>query len=64
MDKMFAPFKETLDRINHCYATDTWIAVPGELQKSTGRGANCRFCPVDTRHCEYGIKYVEPKGEV
>jgi len=55
MDKMFAPFQEILNRIDQCYATDTWIAVPGDLQKSTGRGANCRFCPVKQDHCEYGL---------
>lgn len=56
MHKMFAPFQEILDRIDQCYATDTWVANPGELQKSIGRGANCRFCPVTTEHCEHGIK--------
>ena len=58
MVAMFQPFQDILDQIDYCYQHDTWMAIPGEIQKSTGRGENCRFCPVDDRHCEYGIKYV------
>ena len=58
MVSMFQPFQEILDQIDYCYANDTWMAIPGEIQKTTGRGANCRFCPVDDRYCEHGIKYV------
>lgn len=53
-DKLFEPFKETLDRIDVCYKTDTWIEVPGEIQKSTKRGTNCRFCVATPEHCSEG----------
>ena len=56
MVSMFQPFQEILDQIDYCYEHDTWIAIPGEVQKSTGRGANCRYCPVSVEHCEHGIK--------
>lgn len=54
MVAMFQPFQETLDQIDYCYAHDTWMAIPGETQKTTGRGANCRYCPVTKEHCEHG----------
>jgi len=59
MDKLFTPFQDILDRINHCYVTDTWPANPGELQRSTGRGSNCRFCPVTETHCQHGLKDIK-----
>lgn len=54
MVDMFRPFQEILDHINYCYEHDTWLAIPGELQKTTGRGANCRFCPITKEYCEHG----------
>jgi len=54
MDKYFAPFQEILEMIDNCYETDTWIEIPGEIQKSTKRGSNCRFCPVPPEHCSEG----------
>ena len=54
MDKYFAPFQEILETIDNCYETDTWIEIPGEIQKSTKRGSNCRFCPVTPEHCSEG----------
>lgn len=60
-DKLFQPFKEILDQINHCYTTDKWISIPGDLNKYSKRGNNCRYCPVDTRHCEHGTVYNEPE---
>lgn len=55
MDKLFLPFQETLEQIDRCYVTDTWIEIPGDIQKSTKRGSNCRFCPVTFTHCSEGI---------
>lgn len=54
MIKLFQPFQEILENIDNCYETDTWIEIPGEIQKSTKRGANCRFCPVTQEHCSEG----------
>ena len=53
LDKLFEPFKETLDDIDRCYRFDSWPEMPGEIQKN-GRGANCRFCPVTEEHCSHG----------
>lgn len=55
-DKLFEPFKEIIDQIDHCYTTDTWIEIPGDIYKSTKRGANCSFCPVDETYCSNGVK--------
>lgn len=54
LNKLFKPFEEILDDINNCYSSDIWPEVPGEIQKSTGRGAHCRFCPVTKQHCSNG----------
>lgn len=54
LDKLFEPFKETLDDIDRCYRFDAWPEIPGEIQKSIGRGSNCRFCPVDSTLCSNG----------
>lgn len=54
MTKLFEPFQEILDQINYCYQNDKWIAIPGDLNKYTKRGNNCRFCPVTKEHCEHG----------
>ena len=54
MDKHFAPFQEILETIDNCYETDTWMEIPGEIQKSTKRGSNCRFCPITPEHCSEG----------
>lgn len=61
MTKLFEPFQEILDRIDHCYATDTWPEVPGEVNTKTKRGKNCTYCPSDTRHCSHGVPYVQAK---
>ena len=53
LDKLFEPFKETLDDIDRCYRFDSWPEIPGEMQKN-GRGVNCRFCPVTKQHCSNG----------
>jgi hypothetical protein len=55
LDKYFAHFQEILETIDNCYETDTWMEIPGEIQKSTKRGANCRFCPVTREHCSEGL---------
>jgi hypothetical protein len=55
MQKLFEPFEEIIQQIDNCYMTDVWPAIPGEVQKSTGRGANCRFCPVTREHCPEGL---------
>lgn len=54
LDKLFEPFKETLDDIDRCYRFDSWPEIPGEIQKSTGRGEHCRFCPIDSTLCSHG----------
>ena len=56
MVAMCQPFQDILEQIDYCYATDTWIAIPGEVQKGTGRGTNCRFCPITKEHCEHGLE--------
>ena len=53
LDKLFEPFKETLDDIDRCYRFDSWPEMPGEIQKN-GRGASCRFCPITEEHCSHG----------
>jgi len=53
LDKLFEPFQETLDDIDNCYRFDSWIENPGEIQKN-GRGAHCRFCPIDSTLCSHG----------
>lgn len=53
LDKLFEPFKETLDDIDRCYRFDSWPENPGEMQKN-GRGENCRFCPIDSKLCSHG----------
>ena len=58
--KLFEPFKEILDQINVCYTRDSWIPIPGDLNKYTKRGNNCTFCPVTEEHCQYGIKISRP----
>jgi hypothetical protein len=58
MEKLFQPFQEILDQIDHCYQTDIWLEIPGEIQKSTGRGTNCRFCPVTQEHCSNGLPII------
>lgn len=54
LDKLFKPFRESLEEIDSCYHSDVWFEVPGEIQKSTGRGSHCRFCPVTSEHCSHG----------
>ena len=54
MNKLFKPFQEILDDIDNCYRSNSWPEIPGDIQKSTGRGSNCRFCPVDNRFCSHG----------
>ena len=54
MDKLFQPFQDQLDEIDNWYRTDTWPEVPGNIQKTTGRGAHCRFCDVTNQYCSHG----------
>jgi hypothetical protein len=53
LDKLFEPFKETLEDIDRCYRFDVWPENPGDMQKN-GRGGNCRFCPITEEHCSHG----------
>jgi hypothetical protein len=59
LNKLFAPFKEILDEIDNCYTNDVWPEIPGDIQRSSGRGAHCRFCPVSSEHCSNGIRTEE-----
>lgn len=55
MERLYAPFKETLDQIDICYINDIWIENPGEPNKYTSRGENCRFCHVTQEYCSHGL---------
>ena len=54
LDKLFDPFKETLDLIDTFYRVDIWPEIPGDIVKKTGRGAHCTYCPVTKQHCSNG----------
>lgn len=54
--RLFEYYEDKLDDVDNCYRSDIWPEIPGNIDKKTGRGVHCRFCPATTEHCSYGIE--------
>jgi hypothetical protein len=47
MEKLFAPFRDLLDRLEASFKSDIWPELPGN---------HCRYCPVTVNHCSNGCE--------